>query len=456
MTESPRYSFHPLDRRGVLLGLGAGQLVTIGAALVLAFVVHGIVPGVPGSALGLLAGGAGVVAGIWSRDQRPVGAWLLDGAAFVGRRSSSPALDRRPLSGRATGQLAPPGIVLGEDLGVPGDPAVGVIQDRRSSTVAAVVPVAGSSFSLLDPVAQGHQLESWRRVLGAVARPGSPVVRLQWVHRTAAAGPGQLDQALDMPPGGDAPETTSYRRLVQAAVPTMIGHEAWLVVAVQCHRGEDRTRLRRELRLLEGQLRGADLSPGRPLALAELQAVVAAASEDRRARRAGGAWPMATDERWSCLRADGAWHCTYWIAEWPRVEVGPEFLGPLLLGGRRVSTSVLLAPVDSERALREARSARTADLADAEIRARAGFIPSIRRDREREGALARESELADGHSEFRFSGYLTVSAADREELTAACADAEHAAQAARIEIRRLYGRQAEAFTWTLPLGRGLR
>jgi hypothetical protein len=322
--------------------------------------------------------------------------------------------------------------------------------------MAAVVPVAGCSFSLLDPVTQGHQLESWRRVLGAVARPGSPVVRLQWVHRTAALGPGRLEKALGLAPGGDAPETTSYRRLVEATVPAMIGHEAWLVLAVHCHRGEDRTALRRELRLLEGQLRVADLQPGRPLALDELQAVVAGASEARRTRRSGGAWPMATDERWAYLRADGSWHCTYWVAEWPRVEVGPEFLGPLLLGSRRVSMSVLLTPVDPERALREARSARTADLADAEIRARAGFMPSIRRDREQQGALSREAELADGHSEFRFSGYLTVSAADRDELIAACADAEHAAQAARIEIRRLYGRQAEAFTWTLPLGRGLR
>jgi hypothetical protein len=33
---------------------------------------------------------------------------------------------------------------------------------------------------------------------------------------------------------------------------------------------------------------------------------------------------------------------------------------------------------------------------------------------------------------------------------------EQAARAAHLELRRLYGRQAEAFTWTLPLGRGLR
>jgi hypothetical protein len=69
--------------------------------------------------------------------------------------------------------------------------------------------------------------------------------------------------------------------------------------------------------------------------------------------------------------------------------------------------------------------------------------------------LQRESELADGHAEFRFSGYVTVSGADRPGLEAACAEIEQAAQQSRIELRRLYGQQREAFTWTLPLGRGL-
>jgi hypothetical protein len=117
---------------------------------------------------------------------------------------------------------------------------------------------------------------------------------------------------------------------------------------------------------------------------------------------------------------------------------------------------VVMSPVAAERALRDARSARTADLADERLRAKAGFLPSVRRAREATGAARRETELAEGHSEFRFSGYVTVSAAGPDELCAACAEAEHAAQSANVELRRLYGRQAEAYTWTLPLARGLR
>ena len=53
-------------------------------------------------------------------------------------------------------------------------------------------------------------------------------------------------------------------------------------------------------------------------------------------------------------------------------------------------------------------------------------------------------------------GWATAAALrlEREQLEQR-AEAEHAAQTAHLELRRLYGRQAEAFTWTLPLGRGL-
>jgi hypothetical protein len=222
----------------------------------------------------------------------------------------------------------------------------------------------------------------------------------------------------------------------------------------------------RELRLLDGRLRAADLRGGSPLPADQLGPLLARAYEvdgpppgarsgDAAIGRAP-AWPVACDDQWSALRVDGGWHATFWIAEWPRVEVPPGFLAPLLLGSGQRSVSVVMSPVPPDRAVREARAARTADVADEELRARAGFLPSVRRGLEAEGAVRREAELADGHAEFRFSGYVTVSASDRPGLDAACVEAEQAAQAAHLDLRRLYGRQAEALTWTLPLARGLR
>jgi hypothetical protein len=87
---------------------------------------------------------------------------------------------------------------------------------------------------------------------------------------------------------------------------------------------------------------------------------------------------------------------------------------------------------------------------------RAGFLSNARRDREAEGVLRREAELADGHCDYRFSGYVTETADSPDGLATACAALEQSAQASRVELRCLYGRQEEALSWTLPLCRGLR
>ena len=68
----------------------------------------------------------------------------------------------------------------------------------------------------------------------------------------------------------------------------------------------------------------------------------------------------------------------------------------------------------------------------------------------------REEELADGHADCRFSGYVAVSAPDPDALEEACGEVEQLAQQCRLQLTRQRGRQAEAFTWTLPLCRGLR
>ena len=169
------------------------------------------------------------------------------------------------------------------------------------------------------------------------------------------------------------------------------------------------------------------------------------------------AWPTATETSWASYRADGALHATYWIASWPRTDVGAAFLSPLLLHAQMVrAVAVTIEPISPLRATREVESARTSDIADSELRGRMGFMETARRRRMADATSQREEELADGHAAVRFAGYLTVSARSEEELERQCSEVEHAAQMARLEPLRLYGQQEEAFTCTLPLCRGLR
>ena len=169
----------------------------------------------------------------------------------------------------------------------------------------------------------------------------------------------------------------------------------------------------------------------------------------------GWPWPMAVEAQWDAVRTDATWHATYWISEWPRVEVGPDFLGPLLFLPLRRTIALTMEPVSPGRAARQVAQARTADIADGELRRRSGFLVTARHRRERESVDGRDAELADGHAQYRFSGYVTVTADSRPELDAACTAVEQAAGQSGIELRLLYGEQDVAFTCSLPLGRGL-
>lgn len=165
---------------------------------------------------------------------------------------------------------------------------------------------------------------------------------------------------------------------------------------------------------------------------------------------------MATETGWGWYRSDDAWHATYWVAQWPRRAVGPDFLAHLLLGTAALrAVSVTMQPIAPERAAREVEQAVVQGLADEELRSRAGFVLTARQRRSREALARREEELAAGHADYRLSGYVTVTAADLDALAAACGEVEQAAERSHIDLRRLYGQQDLAFTYTLPLARGL-
>ncbi|MGH9299211.1 MAG: SCO6880 family protein, partial [Acidimicrobiales bacterium] len=168
-------------------------------------------------------------------------------------------------------------------------------------------------------------------------------------------------------------------------------------------------------------------------------------------------WPTGVSAHWSTLRTDGVVHATYWVSEWPRGEVGPGFLLPLLIGsGHRRTVAVTMAPVGPENAVRRAERERTSGAADAELRRRHGFAMTARARLEQDLRQQRESELADGHAGFAYSGYVTVTEPDEAALDRACTEVEQAAALAQLDLRRLYGTQEAAWCCTLPTGRGCR
>jgi hypothetical protein len=118
---------------------------------------------------------------------------------------------------------------------------------------------------------------------------------------------------------------------------------------------------------------------------------------------------------------------------------------------------MVMDAIGPSRAIAQVAQARTTDIADETTRQRLGQVTTARQMRRAQATARREQELADGHAELRYAAYVTVSApaGDPEGLERACAEVEHAAQQSRLRLERLYGEQDHAFTFGLPLCRGL-
>jgi hypothetical protein len=205
-----------------------------------------------------------------------------------------------------------------------------------------------------------------------------------------------------------------------------------------------------------GQLARALRTAFDPYSRAELGALEAV-DRERVGLAPQGAGPLGASEHWDHYRCDGACHATYWISGWPRVDVSPMFMDALLGSSDTVRTvAVTFEPVSPDRSTREVEAAITRDRADSELRRRFGQSETARQRQAQESAIRREAELAAGHGEVRLSGFVTVSGRDLKELEHACAEVHQHAARARLEVHRMYGQQADGFTFTLPLARGLR
>lgn len=499
--EPPKYRFGPLERRGLIAGWRGGQIAVVAAGLLVGVVSLRAHPNAFGVVEAVAVLAAAIAAACWPLSGRTGEEWLptvvrwgLDGVSGRRRHSLLPEAGHRATVLRSpTAQPErigmPAGVFSGLSLlsvgggpltPVPGE--VGVVQDGRAGTLTAALALEGHSFALLGPGEKERRVAGWSAVLAALAREGSSVHRLQWVALAlpddGRAVHAYLRERAVAAPGSAARD--SYGGLLAECGADISRHGVLLAVQVRRgrrDRGADglavtaRTLLR-ELANVARLVTDAEVSCLGPLGPDQLAAAIRTVGESDPPTPAGptpgpgGAtpdrgpspglpWPMAVEVEWGRVRTDANWHATYWIAEWPRVDVGPDFLAPILLGPLRRSVSVVMEPVSPSRAVRAVEAARTADIADSELRRRGGFLATARRAREAELVARRETELADGHGSFRFSGYVTVSAPDPSQLEEWCQATEHAAGQARLELRRLYGDQERALLCTLPLCRGL-
>jgi len=154
------------------------------------------------------------------------------------------------------------------------------------------------------------------------------------------------------------------------------------------------------------------------------------------------------------VQIDGAWHRGYWIAEWPRPELHPAWMEPLLLHAGGVRTiAVTFEPIPPSRSQRQIDRDATRLASDEEQRAKRGFRIGARHRRAQDAVLEREHEIVAGYAELEYAGFVTVTAASVDELDAVCGEYEHAAAQVGLELRALDGQHDTALGACLPIGR---
>jgi hypothetical protein len=485
------YTFGPLERRGILGPVRAGQAASLALGALLAIGSLNASPDRGGAALALLLFGLFVALAVVPVGERTLEQWAPVACSFVlrgigGRRRWTSPVPGEGMRARSRQLSQPPPTPPSSLRGVRivdvayRERPIGALVEQSRRLMTAVLACRVVAFSLLDADAQERRLARWGLVLSGSA--STPIRRIQWLERTAPAEGDDLarwlhDERDPSIPLRGAPMIESYLELIGTTARVTQAHEILVAVQVDARRvrggGEEpgqalveqTERVAQGLEAAEVTVLGA-LSARQlsrvlrtafdPYARAEL-AALEAADPSRDGLTQINAWPLGAAESWDHYRCDGAVHGTYWIGGWPRVDVSPMFMDALLGRSSAVRTvAVTFQPVPSERSTREVEAAITRDRADRELRHRFGQLETARQRQAQESTLRRESELAAGHGEVRLSGFVTVSGRDHDDLRRACSEVlDHAARA-RLELFRMYGQQADAFTFTLPLCRGLR
>jgi hypothetical protein len=475
-----RYRFGPL--RG-------DQVAVFGVAALLGLVFVFATQSVIGVLLDLMLIGLAALSIFVPFQGRTAAEWIPVAVRFGLRRrggdyrSDAPGVGFRMVGDEDRQVSLPPELAGVELLSVPyGGEDVGVACERREGTYTAAIPVRADAFALRDAGEQARALELWGGVLASCARENSAVRRVQWIERAVPGQGDELAAYLQEKRDRTVPfskPVSSYIELIEAAVPVTKDHDGLVCVQIDTRRasremkrlgGGDEAACRILLREAEGVARR--MGPAeikvfgllRPRQYAEVirdafdpfghqaRSRSRLGDEDREGVEPEFMGPHAEEIGWSHYRSDAAFHNTYWISSWPRSEVGPSFLAPLLMQSSTVRTvAVTIEPVPFGQAMRQAETAQTMELAGEMERRRQGFMTTASDRRRAQAVTRREEELADGFAEMRFAGFLTVSAPSSEKLERANGEIEHAGQLARLEFQRMHGEQEAAFTNTLPL-----
>jgi hypothetical protein len=468
--------FGQRSTRGLLLGLSAARCLSAGTAVCV--VVLGLVAG---GGIGLVASGLVWVPLLVATYVSWQGLALCEWAPVVGhwtaRKVARQSEYRAKVSApRPAGTMALPGDAAALRFYEDAESGACMVHDPHRQTLSVTVAVTHPAYVLLSPGDQQSRLTAWGRLLASLSRSGycAAIQVLEATVPDPGTGVAGWYERRGTHDGGWA--DTNYAALLRQSSHGSSAHRSTITISLDMRRAAKAIReagrgtkaaaavLRGQMEALEYSLRAADLHIERWLDAAALAVIVRQAYDPAAPLREGRpgatldhAGPVAVSEHWGYLRHDSGFSTVLWISEWPRQDVAPNFLHSVVFAqGVRRSLSLVAHPRGAAEALRQIRKEKTEAITDSAQRARIGQIQDLSDRQQYEDVLTREQALIAGHADMEFSGFLTVTAPSRDELSAAVAQIEQAASQSSCETRVLFGRQAQGFVIAaLPLARSV-
>jgi hypothetical protein len=410
---------------------------------------------------------------------------FLSGAFAPARGIEAPRLD-------LPGVLAPLRILTAAGNT---DRDIAVVHNPHARTYTAIATVDAPGLGLLDADRAEAIVDAWSQVLASLCSEDQSIARVQFVSRTMPQTTGALRgwHTDHLDPAAPLASVITNETLLAAALPATCRRLTWLAVSLDARRAAVAIRaaggsdagacrvLEQHVRALRPLLAGAGVDVTHWLDVPELAEVIrtsfdphAADSLDQRQAQAASqaergvvpavstglelalAGPAAAHASWSSYRHDGAISVTYAIHAWPISPVYATTLSAILADSTyRRAFSFLIEPLGPRAAQKAVMVERTKREVGLRLRARTGQAVSATEQVAVDRAAAQDTEHAYGSGLVRFTGYLTVTVDDSDQLPDACAQAEAAAALVGIELRRMYGAQDTGFAMTLPVGLGL-
>jgi hypothetical protein len=395
-----------------------------------------------------------------------------------------------PLLGPATNpkQLPPPiarqqllaidPSAYGVDLTGP----VAIVREKGAGLYAISLRIAGRQFGLLEPDGQDYQLAQWSKVLHGFVAERPSVASIKWTEWAAPAGISQqrtwLDQHLAKQHLPDV--LASYQTLLADLSDSSTRHEVIVTITTNAskirlqkrHKGKRQTAiietLLTETRSLIARLEAAELT-ARVLDPNEWARAMRLRLDpdcrqilERRTRSLGNdtavsptnVLPTSITTSRTSTRIDSAVHRSFWVTEWPRLDVPGDWLTPLLVYATHTrAITIFFEPIPRSKSQRTITAQATKIEADVTHRTEKGFRVGARHRRAAQAVHEREEELVAGHAELSFGAIITITAYDDDTLDRACSDTTQIAASVGIELRPLHGRHDEALLATLPCAR---